>query len=239
MNEMINLRDNDFINNFDNCLKEALNPITEIPKEDKKDFSLINLFKKKEVKDDRKDIIAKQRYLNQSVYRNYCLTRINDCNGAPSYELLWSFCQFIRYAEKVIFYHNTLESTIYVDSDLLDFEKRAMKITTKDTDISLILKKVENPADRYTPFKVINLEIKRHFGKEMLNKFTIVNGEVKYNDSGDIALITIINQLLINVMEKAVKEIFDMIYQDIDYKKNTIEYIENKTALSKEIENIK
>ena len=121
-----------------------------------------------------------------------------------SFSSLWQFCQFVRYAEKVVFYKNALDRHFYVDSDMLDVKERLFVIEQKNLD-STYKFKLEKVVDSITKeeCKVITLNICRHYGKEMSNIFTIVNEDIKINDQSDQYLITTINLIL----EKTIKNV--------------------------------
>jgi len=114
---------------------------------------------------------------------------------------LWQFCQFIRYAEKTIFYENTPEQSFYVDSDMFDIKERAFQIKYHDN--VEILFKLEKVSDEITKqdFKVITLNVNRLYGKKMSNIFKIVDEDVKTNDTSDIYLIDMVNDILYKEMK--------------------------------------
>lgn len=157
---------------------------------------------------------------------------------------LWQFCQFIRWAEKVVFYKNIINRTLYVDSSIDDVDCRTIVYTDRkcnnliegDYQIKIKMEKVMNPA--YSPntlsdilsidknntpkyFKSMKIVVERFYGKHMTNHFTIIDDNWnELDDSSDTMLIeTITNQFSIAI-EKIIKEIYDLIYNY--YKKDDI-----------------
>lgn len=136
------------------------------------------------------------------------------CNFIRSFQDMWDFCQFVRYSEKVIFYENTPDKLLYVDSGMNDEKTRSFSIINKDKNctIKFILEKKEY--DSITKnMDVITIEVLRDFGKKMTNKFTIVNREVKYNDESDIALMDSINILLYENTRLVFIDIFKKLFK--------------------------
>lgn len=144
------------------------------------------------------------------------------CNYIESVNFLsmWQFCQFIRFAEKVFFYHNDIDKCFYVDSEMNDLVKRDFKITDLDNKVDIIVsmeKKKETLSD--DTLNVLRISVKRNYGKQMINEFTIVNDFVKTKDDSDKLLIEIVYSIIFQKM----KEQFDSIIQlvsDIGDKMN-------------------
>lgn len=147
---------------------------------------------------------------------------------------LWQFCQFIRWAEKVVFYKNDVNNTIYVDSAIDDLDCRLLVYTTKDFQIKFKLEKVANPAyipntlsdilsmNDKTPkyFKSMKMIVERSYGKNMKNTFTIIDDRTDFGgDLSDTLLYETIEKYLSEEIERVIKEIFDMIYEiyKVDY----------------------
>ena len=124
-----------------------------------------------------------------------------------SFGSLWRFCQFVRYAEKTIFYENTLDQDFYVDSDMYEVSERSFQL--KSIYEVEVLFKLEKTRDKVNneEFKVITLNVKRLYGKQMMNTFTIVNEDVKFNDSSDLYLINTINNFLYRELLATLKNI--------------------------------
>ena len=218
MSDLIRFDGNPFIEAFDNLYtriyyyKDVNMPLNEPKKKKKEGFAEFwkrVLFEdsKEKTKEESKMFVYKQteveyNRLKEEYFREH----------SPEFNTLWTFCQFIRYAEKTIFYVNdNVNGKCYVDSDLLDMTKRRLSIKRENYDINLFLEKIENPTDKFSPFKVITLEVNRKYGKQMSNKFKIVNQDIKYNDYADVLLIEVVNKILIESMEESIKEIFKLL----------------------------
>lgn len=128
-------------------------------------------------------------------------------NSLGAKDIMW-FCDFVRVAEKVIFYKNDKESSIIVDSQIEDDEKKLV-IQNQDWFIKILVQTV----DGFVPTTILdhgsnyilNLHVERKYGKGMENNFVVVNGETKYNDSSDLYLINSVNMIL----KVYIKEFFD------------------------------
>ena len=122
------------------------------------------------------------------------------------------FCQFVRYAEKVIFYKNDTNCKLYVDSKLDEKYKMKFSLNLFD-DVSSIFE-LERIKERDKYLEVINITINREYGKQMMDRFVIVDRDVKYNDSSDILLMNTINREL----RQSVIDTFLCIINDIETK---------------------
>ena len=118
-----------------------------------------------------------------------------DKNIVRSFEQMWYFAQFVRYAEKTIFYENIPTHSFYVDSALDEDAERTFCITKRDVTIVFKLKWIYDTTQKET-LKAINIKVTRDFGKKMINEYTIVNGNVNLKDDSDYTLIAVINDLL-------------------------------------------
>lgn len=118
-------------------------------------------------------------------------------NIIRSFEQIWYFAQFVRYAEKVIFYENIPAHAFYVDSGLNDDKERCFVIDPANTEYSILFKlQWVYDTTKKEMLKVINIKVTRDYGKQMINEYTIVNGEVNLNDDSDYTLIKVINSIL-------------------------------------------
>ena len=62
-----------------------------------------------------------------------------------TFEELWDFCQFVRYAEKVLFYENVMEENkLFVTSTLSDVKTRKLIIKNDKVDIIIALEKEDS-----------------------------------------------------------------------------------------------
>ena len=130
-----------------------------------------------------------------------------------SFLQLWDFCQFVRYAEKVLFFKNDKESPIYVDSKLEDLDSRKFMVKSdNEVEIEVILEKQAAPGQT---LRIIKLNITRKYGKMMNNQYIIVNDNTDKLDISDNVLIFNINLLIykcvvntyISIIEKFLKNI--------------------------------
>ena len=134
-------------------------------------------------------------------------------NFIRSFDDMCQFCDFVRYAEKVLFYQNTTANDLYVDSEI-DSKIKLFSINVGyDTFIKFKLEKKSFHDIVGTDMNIIEIEVKRNFGKEMYNKFTIVNGEVKYNDTSDMRLMDSINILLYEKTLNTFKVIMEKVFE--------------------------
>ena len=128
-----------------------------------------------------------------------------------SFSILWKYCQFIRWVEKTCFYKNDLTKTVICDSpmysDGTSEDERKLIIQSSDVIIKLSLKKTRNDqspsildinnTNAYSIyFKIINIDIKRKYGKMLNNKFTVVDGQTTIRDNSDEYLIRTVNKIV-------------------------------------------
>ena len=144
------------------------------------------------------------------------------------FNITWQYCQFIRWAEKVVFYKNTIDKKIYVDSAIDDLDCRLLVYTEDDVQIRFKLEKVLNP--QYIPntlsdvlsmgnktpqyFKSMKIYVERLYGKKLVNHLTIIDDNNDFKDFSDSLLIESIEHKLFLAYEETVKEIFNLIYQN-------------------------
>lgn len=128
---------------------------------------------------------------------------------------LWEFCQFVKFAEKIIFYVNDPKKQFYVDSNIDDLSKRQFVITDFYNTYQLLFKleKAENSVNNDI-LKVIRLSISRNYGRKMVNEFVIVNSSVKYNDESDMFLIEEVNKILYKNLNTVFWNIINMIKEN-------------------------
>lgn len=125
---------------------------------------------------------------------------------------LWEFCQFVKYAEKTLFYKNDPSRSFYVDSNIDDLSSRQFMIKDLDDTYQLLFKleKTNDPVDNEI-MRIIRLSVSRNYGRKMTNEFIIVNSEIKYNDDADIYLIDKINRILCERVSNTFYEIINLI----------------------------
>ena len=158
--------------------------------EDEDDVSLPYYSSKKKIMDqfdDAIDLFVKDDFEP--------FTSDSNRNIIRSFEQMWEFAQFVRYAEKCIFYHNDITSPLMVDSKLDEESERIFAISKDDYLVTFKLKWIYDTTAKQT-LKAINIKVSRNYGKQMSNEYTIVNGDVKLNDDSDYTLIEVINSMV-------------------------------------------
>lgn len=140
---------------------------------------------------------------------------------------MWQFCQYIRWAEKVVFYKNTADRAIYVDSSIDDLDCRLLVYTEDNIQIRFKLEKIDNPA--YIPntlsdilsmksntpryFKSMKIVVERNYGKQMTNHFTIIDDNTDFKDFSDSLLYESIEKKLLDAYISIINEIYDIIFK--------------------------
>lgn len=165
-------------------------------------------------------------------------TNLNQDSDHPvQFNIIWEFCQFIRWAEKALFYENDLNNRVIVDSGMTagitDNNPRVIVFQSQSTSttIKLELKKemlLQTREDSIldintmdtVPDKshIITLEVIRSFGKKMKSKYIIVNGQVKYNDLSDIYLMNTVNRIIKDGIANVFREILFSIETEVLFK---------------------
>lgn len=181
----------------------------ELPK--KKKFQKVE-----EPKNIFKELVSEK--VNRFISKEFGIDRRGEdadyINGTTlSFLQLWDFCQFVRYAEKVLFFNNDIYSTIFVDSKLEDLDSRKFMVRSEDeVEIEVVLEKQAAPGQT---LRIIKLNIARKYGKMMNNQYIIVNDNTDKLDISDNVLIFNINLLIykcvvntyISIIEKFLKNI--------------------------------
>ena len=237
------MNDNKYIKHFNTCFDilrgngriEYLTPVKSVQEEPKEKKSFFGFSKKKveepvkesqEFSSSKDELSSKfkeemDQFLKEEFEPHPHSTN-PDKNIVRTFEQMWDFAQFVRYAEKTIFYQNVPEHSFYVDSPLDADEERMFAITTrKEITIVFKLKWVYDTTQKQT-LKVINIKVTRDFGKNMINEYTIVNGEVKLKDDSDYTLIAVINDLLydhtLNTYRCIMYDLLDFFEERTTYK---------------------
>ena len=161
------------------------------------------------------------------VIDRYCQSaKLALCINPLYFNNLWQFCQFVRWAEKVVFYRNEAINKLYVDSAIDDVDCRLIVYSEKDIQIKIKMEKVPNPA--YIPntlsdilsmdknvqqyFKSMKIVVDRKYGKEMTNKFTIIDNDTEFDDFSDKMLYETICKKFLDEIHNITILIFHMIY---------------------------
>ena len=165
------------------------------------------------------------------------------------FNIIWEFCQFVRWAEKAVFYENDLNNRVIVDSGMTagitnnDPRVIVFQSQSTSTTIKLELKKeklLQTREDSVFDLNtmetvpnrshIITLEVIRNFGKKMKSKYIIVDGQVKYNDLSDIYLMNTVNRIIKDGIIDVFREIlFSIETEDTfkDFNTDTDEEIKN------------
>lgn len=130
-----------------------------------------------------------------------------------TFEQLWDFCQFVRYAEKVLFYENVMEDNkLFVTSTLTDVKTRKLVIKHDKVDISITLEKEDTSNDL---LKILKIEIVRNYGKIMKNEYVIVDNNTDRFDISDNILISNTNRIIYKYVLNTYLEIIEKFLKDI------------------------
>lgn len=169
---------------------------------------------------EKSSFLSKPKRIETYPERNKILEEINNLRISTiiptgmSFNDLWEFCQFVKYAEKTLFYQNDSDPQrlFYVDSDIDDLSKRQFAIRDLDNTYQLLFKleKINEPIHNEI-MKIIRLSVSRNYGRKMTNEFIIVNSEIKYNDDADIYLIDNINRILYERITNTFNEIINLV----------------------------
>lgn len=148
----------------------------------------------------------------QKAIDNYT-KHVNYVVKAPiKWKDLWTFCQFVRWAEKSIFFVNDKDNELYVDSDIDDVDVRRLVINaTPNVMIQLELKRQVTPVET---LEIIVIQVSRNYGKQLKNRYTVVNGVVDYPDGSDRDLMITINTYLNNAVKTISDNILDCMLHD-------------------------
>ena len=178
------------------------------------------LFKKKVVegltpsyKDSKTDIEAKfDEKIDEFIKKDFePIKEKPSKNVIRDFEQMWYFAQFVRYAEKVVFYDNDTDKPLFVDSPLDEDHERIFVISKNNYTIKFKLQWIYDTTAKQM-LKVISIKVDRHFGKEMTNEYIIVDGNVKLKDVSDFTLISIINSILYDATLDTYKLIMDKLF---------------------------
>ena len=180
----------------------------------------------------RKKVVNVTKEIPVVYYYNKCIHAL--AIHPLQFYKMWQFCQFVRWAEKIVFYKNTVDETIYVDSAIDDYDCRLLVYTEEDFQIKFKLEKVDNPA--YSPntlsdilsmkndtpkyFKSMKIIVERKYGKCMTNHFNIIDDNIDFEDdtSNELLYKTIDNKIL-----KAEENIISVIFNEIYYNYHNYE----------------
>lgn len=122
------------------------------------------------------------------------------------------FCDFVRVIEKCLFYINDNNNHIFVDSGIED-TKKVIAFKSDDIQFKIDTLSVKDPMEKSKYHEVLEIEVKRLYGKKMENKFTVVDREVKYNDDSDLYLVNTLNMILLSNMKALFMNAINRVYE--------------------------
>jgi len=113
----------------------------------------------------------KMNFIKRFFYRRRVNKFIKNIeNGSPSFDLLWALSDFIKIAEMVFFYDNSLKNEsigLYSSKNYQDYNN-GFKITCKDCSIVIKL---------YAKSKEVALSIERHNGEKTATSISFMDNQ--------------------------------------------------------------
>lgn len=154
-------------------------------------------------------------YYRKSLYTafsNY-IDKYNSIKGSTSltFKELWDYSQFLRWAEKVVFYDNSISNYIFSDSKMDTKTSRLFSVQKDNLMIIFELSQVKDDFRRNQTIDEIKIEVKEEFGKHLVSHFDVIDGDCYYSDDSDLYLMNTINMCLINAVTKSFKDIISRI----------------------------
>lgn len=134
-----------------------------------------------------------------------------DKNMTRSFEQMWYFAQFVRYAEKTVFYNNDTDKPLFVDSALDEDHERIFVIKKDEYELRFKLQWIYDSTLKQM-IKVVNIKVSRSYGKEMTNEYVIVDGKLKLNDVSDFLLMNMINDILFDCTLDTYKQVMNALF---------------------------
>lgn len=197
------LMDNPFVSNlFDLYDKAYFSSESDWKMEKVEEFCFCGITKKKEMV----NVGAREAYEKAKKFsdglsvQSLDLTTINQ------------FCDFIRVIEKCLFYINDTDSRLFVDSGLEDTTK-VLIYKSDEMQFKIETKSIKDPTQHNTYREVLQIDVKRLYGKQMVNTFTVVDRDVKYNDDSDLYLINTLNLVLLSNMKSIYQSALERVYK--------------------------
>ncbi len=122
-------------------------------------------------------------------------------NHKLSFVMLWEYSEFIRWCEKMFLYENNPSQTIYSDTPIDSIDTRTLVINKIGFSIIINLKMsqradFDNKSDKLIFHEIEEINIKRNYGKELMNKFRIIDDNVKFNDESDKLLLDLVTEII-------------------------------------------
>lgn len=175
-------------------MMENKKKITSTQKPTKKKFKLFD----KPVSEE--DDILRQYDIVKST-REYCDTVLYNEDHDLPFNILWDYAEFIRWCEKMFIYENNPDQIVVSDTQLDALDNRVLIINKKGFFIHINLKisqkaDFDNKSDKLIFHEIKEINIKRSYGKEMCNKFRVMDNNVKFNDDSDKLLYDLVNEII-------------------------------------------
>lgn len=143
----------------------------------------------------------------EEAYEHAMNTLIKDPNDLQI-GIIEDFCDFVRVAEKVAFYHNDMDNFVIVDSKVEDSTKR---LVIKNDQFQITIQTYSSRILEEGINDTIAIGVERLYGKQMNNSFVVVDRKIQYNDDSDMYLMNTINLILMNTINQVLKEVYDLI----------------------------
>ena len=134
-----------------------------------------------------------------------CITLINLRHdnefNTIEYGDLWDYSEFIRWCEKMLLYTNNQSDCIYSDASICSLDDRTLLFNKQGYTITVMLKMskkadFDSSTDSLLFHKIMRIIVERNFGKRLVNKFNIVDDEIKFNNESDIMLYEVIKEII-------------------------------------------
>jgi len=210
---------NDFIDKFEKLYDEVYmkkNPI---------EIASISKTKKSFFKKEKTEIVYEINDDIDKVYREIKIYLDNILSKqAQDFWTLWRYCQFVRWAEKVFLYKNSIneEGLIYVDSEMTSNEREFVFKFGEGVSVYFKLELLQKNYVKITESaynEVLTILVTRDYGKKMENKIIVVNGETDLENDSDIYMINGLNMYLNRAIRLTTNEILKNILGEKIYEK--------------------
>lgn len=143
-----------------------------------------------------------------------------------SFNTMFDFATFIRSIDKFFFYRNNSRSVkVSCPTSLDDKDVRELNfVTDSAVTINLLLKKKESIDD--TVSTELIMTVYREYGKKIISKFIINDGNIVINNSDDKMLLYVITDTMRNIMVNYFIMYLDAIYNDELFDYETYKFFE-------------
>lgn len=142
---------------------------------------------------------------NLSYAKNFEKQIFNNDTHELSFMILWEYSEFVRWCEKMFLYENDTSQSLYSDTPIDSLDARTLIINKKGFSIIINLRMsqkadFDNKSDKLIFHEIQEIHVKRSYGKELMNKFRIVDNNVKFNDNSDKLLFELINEIIFETL---------------------------------------